>query len=793
MEITIAYLLIVVFVIVTALIVLIIFEGRTNHKVKHLKTDIEIIKNKLEISQPLLPDSPTIAEEKKAKPKIEHITPEAEKKVEQPPSMVHSTPEAEKKAEPPLHSKKMIDRPVPVSLIALMRQQIKPTEINFEKLIGRNAFALIGVSIFILGLTFFVKYALEQAWFNVTGRIIGGLVGSLALIAIAHTLRNRHRAYSSVLVGGGLALQYFIFSLAFNEYHLFSQTTGIVILLFIIAITILISIAYNRVELAILAFLAGVTAPFIAKFDLNNWFVLFSYLLIIDIGVLILSYFKKWVSIYLISYVFTGLFYLLWILKVRHDELSPIAYLGVLCFLTLFYIAFLSISMIYNLKVRKPFHPTELSLIISINLLYYASGYALLAKINQDYTGVYTAMLALTNLFLLVIVYRSRRADFGLISLLFGLFLIFSFLIPPIELIEKSLTLVWSLQIILLLWLSQRIQFKMMKLGSLFMTLVMLISLGMDMWDTYVEATTLAKPLTPFLNVGFITNIIAAIALGFNGYLLRREPDKFYLPLIPVKAYRVANFGIMLIIIYLSGYLEIKYQIIQSATFEPSIRLMMGIYHVCFLSLPIIPLALSKKRQLNWLGLVLSGIVFILYLAFLHDNAIAVRNAYLFNAGAQLSHFLWHIVILSFLVINAVVSIITISRLIPPNWLNKVLTGVSIAVILFILSTELDHISVILNYNKGLMPGKIVAQNHLLPFTILWATVSFIIMWIGMKINNMSLRVCSITLFTITLLKLLIFDMSRITENARIIAFVVVGLLLLLVSYMYYTNRKLHI
>ena len=35
--------------------------------------------------------------------------------------------------------------------------------------------------------------------------------------------------------------------------------------------------------------------------------------------------------------------------------------------------------------------------------------------------------------------------------------------------------------------------------------------------------------------------------------------------------------------------------------------------------------------------------------------------------------------------------------------------------------------------------------------------------------------------------------MSRITENARIIAFVVVGLLLLLVSYMYYTNKKLHI
>lgn len=97
---------------------------------------------------------------------------------------------------------------------------------DLEKFIGENLINKIGIAILVLAIGYFVKFAIDSNWIGPVGRVgIGVLCGGI-LVGIAHRLRNSYKAFSSVLVGGGIAVLYFTITLAFHQFHLFNQTTS---------------------------------------------------------------------------------------------------------------------------------------------------------------------------------------------------------------------------------------------------------------------------------------------------------------------------------------------------------------------------------------------------------------------------------------------------------------------------------------------------------------------------------------------------------------------------------------
>jgi uncharacterized membrane protein len=74
---------------------------------------------------------------------------------------------------------------------------------------------------------------------------------------------------------------------------------------------------------------------------------------------------------------------------------------------------------------------------------------------------------------------------------------------------------------------------------------------------------------------------------------------------------------------------------------------------------------------------------------------------------------------------------------------------------------------------------------------ILWGVCSFAFMWLGMRFKNRTLRIISLSLFTLTLLKLFIFDIRNIPAGGKIAAFFCLGVLLLVVSFMYQRLKKI--
>ncbi|TAE31273.1 MAG: DUF2339 domain-containing protein [Cytophagales bacterium] len=64
-------------------------------------------------------------------------------------------------------------------------------------------------------------------------------------------------------------------------------------------------------------------------------------------------------------------------------------------------------------------------------------------------------------------------------------------------------------------------------------------------------------------------------------------------------------------------------------------------------------------------------------------------------------------------------------------------------------------------------------------------------MYLGLARKNRSYRVLSLALFALTLLKLFLYDIRGISEGGRIAAFITLGVLLLVISFMYQRIKRL--
>ena len=191
-------------------------------------------------------------------------------------------------------------------------ETFKENNPDLEKFIGENLINKIGILILVLGISFFVKYAIDKEWINETARVgIGILAGSLVM-GVAHKLRQNYKAFSSVMVAGAISIFYFTIAIAFHDYHLFSQKVTFAIMVIITAFSTFVSVNYDRQELAVLSLIGGFAVPFMVSTGAGNYVVLFTYISILNIGILGIAYYKKWNLVSILSFVFTYLLFSSW-------------------------------------------------------------------------------------------------------------------------------------------------------------------------------------------------------------------------------------------------------------------------------------------------------------------------------------------------------------------------------------------------------------------------------------------------------------------------------------------------
>ncbi|UXX78368.1 DUF2339 domain-containing protein [Reichenbachiella carrageenanivorans] len=653
---------------------------------------------------------------------------------------------------------------------------------DLEKFIGENLMSKIGIVIFVIGMGFLVKLGIDNEVITESMRVaIGVLIGG-GMIGLAHYMRTTFSKFSSILIGGALAVLYFTIALAFHEYALLPQTAAFIIMVVITAFGVLLSIAYDRKELAVLAIIGGFGTPFFVSTGSGNYLMLLTYILILDIGMLTLVYFKKWNVINYLAYGFTYVLFIgVYISEFINDEVG--ARWPLFFFLTGFYLIFFLMTIIYNVKNKRKFKYPEIIMLLTNTSLYFGLGLAIIHGYKEGLlSGLFTAMVAVFNFGFVYTLYKRKDIDKNLLFLLIGLVLTFVSLIAPIQLEGNYITLFWAVEAVLLLWLSQKSGIRLMIAASALITVLMLISLVMDWQHNYYPLEEYID-LSLFLNKAFVASFVAMLSLLGASLLLKQDA------VVEVRGvqiiWRALYLRVLLAIVFYFGFLfELNYQFVRFDYQDTHRLILLGIYNFTYVLLILAVYRRQPSELLRKSGFVLSILAVFSYMTFYLQTITDARSFYALDSEAS-TGFYWHYIML----ILFVLILTYLFRDIRQQYTFKSKEGTIFLWVLafigvYVCTTEVTHLSVMRQYGTDLDDYGAYDLAIRSVFPVVWTLSALVLMVAGMRLRLKPLRLASLVLFLVTIVKLFFYDLAG-NSTGKIISFILLGVILLLTSFLY--------
>ena len=186
-------------------------------------------------------------------------------------------------------------------------------EPSLETRIGSQWFNRIGILALLIGVAWFLKLAFDNHWIGPLGRVMIGLVAGAGLIAWSERFRNSGFAvfsYSLKAVGSGTL--YLSLWAAFSLYHFVPASAAFATMILVTAFNGYMAWVQDAELLALYAIVGGLSTPLLLSTGANHEVTLFSYLLILDVAVLVLVALRPWSRLLFGAFVGTVLIFTGW-------------------------------------------------------------------------------------------------------------------------------------------------------------------------------------------------------------------------------------------------------------------------------------------------------------------------------------------------------------------------------------------------------------------------------------------------------------------------------------------------
>jgi uncharacterized membrane protein len=187
-----------------------------------------------------------------------------------------------------------------------------PSADELEGRIGGRWLQHAGMIVLVLGVAFFLRYAFDRAWLSPAVRIaLGGVAGG-GMTAAGLWLSRRYRAYGLFLAGGGIAVLYLSVYAGLNLYSLVGPELAFALLVVITGAAAALADRTNSQALAVMAVCGGFATPFLVGGDRDEHVTLFTYVALIVAATTYLAHRRAWPWLNVVSMVLTGATVLAW-------------------------------------------------------------------------------------------------------------------------------------------------------------------------------------------------------------------------------------------------------------------------------------------------------------------------------------------------------------------------------------------------------------------------------------------------------------------------------------------------
>ena len=681
--------------------------------------------------------------------------------------------------------------------------------LNIEKFIGENLINKIGIVITIIGVGIGAKYAIDHQLISPWTRIILGYLVGVGLLGFALRLRKQYENFSAVLLSGSMTIFYFITFAAYNFYTLIPLTLTFLLMVLFTVFTVAAAIRYKRQVIAHIGLVGAYAVPFLLSDGSGRVVIMFSYMAIINAGILVISFRKYWKPLYYASFLLTWLIFLTWFIP-KHDFTGQFGLSWT--FISIFFITFYFIFLAYKLLKKEKFGLEDILLLLANSSVFYGLGYAILYRRTggEDYLGLFTLGNAMIYYVASIIIYRQKQADRNLFYFTAGLVIAFLTIAIPVQLDGNWVTQLWAAEAAVLFWIGRTKNTALYEILSYPLMLLAFFSIAFGWPEAYHTIHPLQNGpwIAPFLNTNFLTSLIFIVSFSFINLLNGKKQFATQLhwqkDLLNALSFMMP--AMLLTVLYFAFYMEIanfwnQLHLNTLVTLDEGLKgikqftndnisayktISILIYTMLFFSaLSFVNILKLKKRTLGFINLVINVFAVVLFLTAGLFALGALRETYLSQALSQYFYrgaFTIGIRYVSFLFLD--VMLYAAYFYIRQEFLGKNLR------MWYDLFLHITVLTIIGNELINWMDLAGSEQSYKLGLSILCGVYAVLLIILGIWKKKLHLRIGAIVLFFLTLLKLFFYDLRYLDTISKTIVFVVLGVLLLVISFLYNKYRK---
>ena len=322
-----------------------------------------------------------------------------------------------------------------------------------EWLFGGNTLVRSGIVILFIGISFLLKYAAEHTQVPIEFRMAGIALSGIGLLALGWHLRSRRPEYSWAIQGGGVGVLYLTIFAALKLYQLIPAGLAFFLLIAVAFLSALIAVLQSAMALAVLGFAGGFLAPILTSSGQGSHVGLFSYYLVLNLGIAFVAFHKSWRPLNVLGFAFTFIISTLWGAK----SYTPALFASTEPFLVIHFLLFTLIAILYaHRQSTKAGDYVDATLVFGTPIVGFSLQYALL---RDSHFGLAYSALALAIFYIALAWWLlTRRRDtlqfLGECFLALGIG--FATLTLPLALDGRWTSAAWAIEGVGLVWVGLR-------------------------------------------------------------------------------------------------------------------------------------------------------------------------------------------------------------------------------------------------------------------------------------------------------------------------------------------------